>query len=186
MRSFASNVVSMQKSSYSPRATTVNKGTINFRAIVSTGYTYYGLKCSYSYSSGNSTYTIKSFAGKLVDLVSLVVSAISLPSSIASTALKKICVSAGISIVGGALSSALTTTMACRKTSYIWTLTDTTNSSHTGKMYGYKYYITDSEYNTGNTYSDGWTPDEWKTSGLASSFHDHMFSYSAWDVVSWS
>ena len=166
-----------------PRA---SLGTINYRAIIDTGYTYYGLRCSYTTTNQNSTYTIRSYVGTVVDLVSILVSATNLAASIGSTVIKRICVSAGIAITGGVIKSALSTTVACVKSTYKWTLVDTTLSAHSKNVYGYKYHVTDSNYHTGDNYYEGYQPSDWRTQALAVWFHNEMFAYSVWDVVGWS
>lgn len=166
-----------------PRA---SLGTINYRAIIDTGYTYYGLRCSYTTTNQNSTYTIRSYVGTVVDLVSILVSATNLAASIGSTVVRRICVSAGIAITGGVIKSALSTTVACVKSTYKWTLVDTTLSAHSKNVYGYKYHVTDSNYHTGDDYYEGYQPSDWRTQALAVWFHNEMFAYSAWDVVGWN
>lgn len=167
----------------SPRAAL---GTINYRAIIDTGYTYYGLRCSYTASNKNSTYTIRSYVGTVIDLVSILVSATNLAAAIGTTVIKRICVSAGIAIIGGSIKNALSTTVACVKTSYTWSLVDTTYSGHSKNVYGYKYHVTDSDYHTGDDYFEGYQPSDWRTQALAVWLHNEMFGYSIWDVVSWS
>lgn len=146
----------------------------------------YGLKCTYTSSTGNGTYTIKSFAGKVVDLITLIVGAINLPKAFASTFIKRVCVAAGITIVGGAIKSKLSTTVACKKTKYTWKLVDTTDANHKKKVYGYKYVVTDSKYHTGETYYSGYKISDWKKRSLAVNLHHEMFAYSSFTVEGWS
>lgn len=162
-----------------------NMGTINFRALLDTGYISYGIKCSYSDHVGSSTYTIKSFAGKLIDLVALIVSAIALPEAIAATFAGRLCAAAGISIVSGALTAAISTKVGCDRTTYTWTLINTTNSAHKVTVKGYKYFVTDEDYHTNETYYEGPVPKDWKKQSLAVYFHESMFSYPAWEVTGW-
>lgn len=160
-------------------------GVINYRAAIDTGYVYYGLRCTCEQDIKNSTYTIRSYIGSLVDLVTILVSSTNLVASIGTTVIKRICVSAGISIVGGMLTDALSTTVSCKRTDYKWTLVDTSSVGHTKTVYGYKYYVADSEYYTGNTYYEGYVPKDWGVQALAVGFHNEMFTYAYWDVVSW-
>lgn len=67
------------------------------------GLVYYGMRCSYTKSSTNSTYTIRSYIGTLVDLVSILVSATNLLAKIGTSFIKRVCISAGITIAGGNL-----------------------------------------------------------------------------------
>lgn len=161
-------------------------GTINYRALLDTGYTYYGLRCSYNAVDTISTYTIKSYVGTVVDLVSILVSATNIVASIGTTFIKRVCISAGIAIVGGSIKNALSTTVACTKTTYNWLLVDTTYSGHTKNVYGYKYHIIDSNYHTNENYFEGYQPSDWRTQALAVWLHNEMFAYSFWDVVNWS
>ena len=56
-------------------------GTIKYRAALDTGYIYYGLKCTYDTKNlGSTTYTINNFVGRMVDLIALVVGALTLPN----------------------------------------------------------------------------------------------------------
>jgi len=162
-------------------------GTINYRTLVYEGTLRYGLRVSYTENtSGPTTYTIKSFAGKLVDLISIVVGAINLPKALTATFLKRLLVSAGITVAGGFLSNALSTTVACDKTTYNMKLVDTTYSGHTKTVYGYKYYVPDTDSYTGETYYEGYVPQDWGTQALGVWLHNEMFAYSTFDIVSWS
>ena len=70
---------------------------------------------------------------------------------------------------------------------YTWTLTDTINTSHKKTVYGYSYYITDVKSAVqGQTYYEGYTPNDWGTTALATWFHNEMFSYSGWEFVGYS
>ena len=174
-----------ENTNISPLATL---GTIKYSST-STGSnkkTYYGIKCTYTSTVGNGTYTIKSFAGKVVDLVTLLVGAISLPKSLAGTFVKRVCVAAGITITGGIIKSKLSTTVACKTTKYKWKLVDTTKTSHNKNVYGYKYVVTDSKYHTGETYYSGYKISDWKKRSLAVNLHHEMFSYSTFTVEGWS
>ena len=162
-----------------------NMGTINFRALLDIGYISYGIKCSYSDKVGSSTYTIKSFAGKVVDLVAIIVSAIALPEALAATFISRLCVAAGITITAGALNAALSTKVGCDRTTYTWTLINTTHPAHKVTVKGYEYFVTDEDYHTNETYYEGPVPKDWKKQSLAVYFHESMFSYPAWEVTGW-
>lgn len=163
-------------------------GTINYRAPIDTGYVYYGLRCNYNTKEvGATTYTINGFVGTLVDLASIVAGAINIPISIATAYLGSLLSGLGIAVVGGVIKAAVTDTVSCNQTDYTWTLTDTKDSSHSKNVYGSKYYITDTKSAAVNkTYYEGYTPKDWGTSVMATWFHNEMYSYSIWEVVSWS
>lgn len=160
-------------------------GTINYRALLDSGYISYGIKCSYSYKVGDSKYTINSFAGKVIDLVTILVSAIALPEAIAAIYIGRLCAAAGIAATGGIIHSAISTTVACDRTTYTWTLINTTNSSHKVTEKGYKYDVTDEDYKTDEVFYEGPVPKDWKKQSLAVCFHESMFSYPAWEVTGW-
>lgn len=94
---------------------TTTLGTIKYSTSASGKKKNYGLKCTYSSSTGNSTYTIDAYKGYLVDLVALIVSCTSLYASIATSFIRAVCAAAGISIVSGVIKKKLTTTVACKK-----------------------------------------------------------------------
>ncbi|MGJ0848482.1 hypothetical protein ACR77J_17465 [Tissierella praeacuta] len=68
------------------------------------GTVHYSLDVSYTSRLGLPSYTVRLFAGKLVDLVTIVVSAIAFPKAMVATFIKRLLLNAGISITGGALS----------------------------------------------------------------------------------
>lgn len=163
-------------------------GTINYRAIIDTGYTYYGLRCSYDTRViGPTTYTINGYVGTVVDLVSIIAGAFTIPIPIVGPYVAALISGLGITVVSGVIESALSDTVSCIETDYTWTLTDTTNSGHSKNVTGAKYFITDTKSAAKDkTYYEGYTPNDWGTQAMAVWFHNEMFSYSAWDVVSWS
>lgn len=165
---------------------TKTMGTINYRAIGENGLVYYGMRCSYTKSSTNSTYTIRSYIGTLVDLVSILVSATNLLAKIGTSFIKRVCISAGITIAGGKLKSALSTTVACKRTKFNWKLVDTQDSKHYTTYIGYRYDVTDSAYNTGKIYFEGMCPKQWGKQEMAILFHDKLFGYTSYSVVGWN
>lgn len=160
-------------------------GTINYKALIDTGAIYYGLRCSWSSETDDSTYVIRSYIGTVIDLAAILASSTNLLAKFATTFIKKVCVNAGITLVGGAFKMALSTTVACKRTTYTWTLVDTTFSAHYKNVYGYDYYVTDSKYHTGEMYYEGYVPKDWGKQALAIWLHNEMFSYSHFSVVSW-
>ena len=72
-------------------------GTIKYRAALDTGYIYYGLKCTYDTKNlGSTTYTINNFVGRMVDLIALVVGALTLPNIVAEAFLDALIKGLGI------------------------------------------------------------------------------------------
>lgn len=157
-------------------------GTINYRALIDSGYVYYGLRCTYTTKLiGPTTYTIRNYIGPLIDLVAIFAGAfVEIPSTLLPEIVNKLVTGAGITIASGALSAAFSDTVSCNKSSYTWTLTDTTTTGHTKTVYGYKYLITDVySHAKGKSYYEDYTPLDWGTQALAIWFHNEMFSYSA-------
>lgn len=169
-------------------ATIKTAGTINYRAIIDTGYTYYGIKCIYDeVRLGSTTYVINGYVGTVVDLVSIIAGAFTIPIPIVGPYVSALITGLGITVVSGVIENAVSDEVSCIETDYTWTLTDTTFSDHNKNVYGSKYYITDVKSAAKDKiYYDGYTPKDWKTQALAVWFHNEMFTYSAWDVVSWA
>ncbi len=163
-------------------------GTINYRTISGASYMYYGLRCEYVSSIiGPTTYTIRSYIGPVVDLVSILVGALNITISVVKKIVSDLLVGLAITVAGGVIKSAVSDTVSCVETDYTWTLTNTTASGHKKNVYGQKYYVTDVKSAfKGNTYYEGYTPNDWGTQALAVWFHNEVFPYSAFDVVSWS
>ncbi len=163
-------------------------GTIKYSASIDTGIIYYGLKCTYvTVEVGASTYTIDAYKGYIVDLVAILVGALSLPVEFATAYVRALIVGLGATVSGGIIKSAITDTVSCNETDYKWTLTDTTDSGHSKHVVGYKYFVTDTKSAAQNkTYYEGYTPNDWGKHELAVWFHNEMFAYSAWSVIGWS
>lgn len=133
------------------------------------------------------TYTINNFVGRMVDLIALVVGALTLPNIVAEAFLDALIKGLGITVASGMIKNAVTDTVSCIKTQYTWNLVDTTAASHQKNVYGYKYYITDVKSAAkNNNYYEGYVPKDWKTQSLAVNFHNEMFTYNAWNVVGWA
>ncbi len=182
-----SDFITIEKQGVSvPASSSTTMGTINYRAVVDTGVIYYGLRCSYVSSSDTDTYTINNFTGKVVDLVSLLVGAIAVPFEFVNPYVTSLLAGLGIAVLQGEIKDAVTDTVSSDTTTYTWTLQDTTSSGHHKNVYGYKYYIIDTTSHTGETYYEGYTPNDWEIQALAVWFHNEMFPYSTFDVVSWS
>lgn len=163
-------------------------GTINYRALYNANYVYYGAKCSYTISkSGPTTYTFNKYTGTLVSLVTLIVSVFVVPEVVGASIAQNLLANAGITVVGGALTSALTTTVSCEMIAYTWKLVDTTKSSNISYLDGAEYYITDiNSSKKGETIYEGYIPDiDWETDEFAGAVHSELFDYLMWEVVNW-
>lgn len=167
------------------KATPVKKGRINYRAAIDTGLVNYSMKCSYTKSTGTGTYTINKYKGKIVDLVALLVSATDIVASAGTTFIYRLLIAAGITATGGIIKTAITTTVACNINTFKWKLIDTKDSAHKTTYRGYKYIVTDTRYHTNEKYFEGLVPKDWKTQTLAVLFHDKLFGYTSYSVVSW-
>ena len=121
------------------------------------------------------------------NLISIFIAAFNLPQAIAAHYVGRLLVGLGIGIAAGQVTSAVSATVSCSKVEYAWTITNTSDAGHSKQVYGYKYHITDDESNLeGNTYYESPTPQDWETQELAILFHDQMFNYPAWEVISWT
>lgn len=163
-------------------------GTIYYRAAVDTGYVDYGLRCYYDARTiGSATYTINGNVGNAIALLSMIASVfVFLIPAMGPYAAAFIC-ALGIAITGSMISTACTETARCIETDYTWTLVDTADAYHNKKVTGAAYHIEDTKSaNTGKTYLEGYTTDNWETQALAVLFHDEMFGDTTWEVVSWS
>jgi hypothetical protein len=162
-------------------------GTINYVALTGgTGTVHYGLKvhCSESYPV-QSTYTINGWTGTVVSLIAILVSGLSVPTFVASAVVNSIIAAAGITVIGGAITAALSTTVAALKTTYSYTVIDKANSSHTNSATSYRYDVNDQQYYTGATYYDGYSPANWGTTAMGLWFHNMLFAYSNFSIESW-
>lgn len=167
-------------SSYSPYGIIVYKVVLDTETI----YPRQGVKLAEKYDT--TTYKIKSYVGRVVDLVTLLVSSGIAVSSITTGFVGNLLIAAGIKVVGDSITSALSTTVACERTSYSWYLYNVYDSNH------YKYYdagamyrITDTVYHTGEVYYEGVTPKDWGTTYMANIFYAQMFAGDAWCVHQW-
>ena len=166
-------------------ARSTNMGIIRYRASVGGETLYYGLRCLVDTKIEQGTYTINSYIGPLLNLVTMIVGALNLPIFVAESFLGNLLVEIGISTVNGAIQSAVSANLSSQITTYTWTLIDTTSSAHTRNVYGHKYYVNHTGIHYGETYYDGYVPKDWGTQQLAVWFHNEMFPYSAFFVVGW-
>lgn len=168
-------------------ATWTTKGTIQYRAATNSGIVYYGMRCSYTKSTKIGTYKINGYRGSLVDLVAIVVPALNVIAKHATNFIKTICINAGVTIVSGIIKGLLTTTVASENTYFKWKLVDTQDSKHyTYYTNGCRHHIIDSSYNTNKNYYEGTCPRKWGNQAMAVLFHDQLFGYTSYSVVSWN
>lgn len=137
-------------------------------------------------SLGNTSYTINGYMGTVVDLATLLASVlIPLPASIANLFIAKLVLAAGITVTGGVIKEALTTTVACVATSYSWYLHSPEYGETSLNNIGTKYVVTDTVYNTGETYTEGITTFQWGTGTMSSRFYQAQYPVSTWTVLNW-
>ncbi|MEI3437418.1 MAG: hypothetical protein V8Q83_04295 [Blautia sp.] len=163
-------------------------GTINYQALTSNGTKKYGLKCKYeTYPKVQTTYRIHKYVGLFTDLVSIVAGALAAPPSAISDFLFDLVFGSATEFFSGVVENAFSANVAAIKTKYRWRLTNTKNVNHKKYVYGAKYYIneTNSKYYH-KTYYTGYVPRDWKTRALGLNFHNEMFSYSSFNIVSWT
>ncbi len=163
-------------------------GNIHYKTILPSGISlFYSLNASYTIEdSGQGTYEINGYRGTLVALAAILVSAIALPEAIAGAYLGRLLVSAGITAGSAGLSSALTTTVSANYTIYQMKIQDNANSSVWKYVSGGKYVVNDTRYHTGETYYEGYCPQEWGSQALAVGLHDELFGYSTFEVLNYS
>jgi hypothetical protein len=168
------------------RAGSAMLGTINYVALTGSGTVRYGLKvhCSESYPI-QTTYVINGWVGSVVNLLSVLSSGLSIPTFVASSALSNILANAGINVVGGSITTALSTTVASLRTTYSYTVTDKANTSHQNTATSYRYDVNDQTYHTNGTYYDGYSPADWRSTAMGLWFHNMLFAYSNFSIESW-
>lgn len=168
-------------------STSTYKGKINYLASThDKPKIKYSLKCSYKTKVTNYAYTIRSYVGPVVDLVAALVTAIHTPEIFVSKFINNLVFGVGVTFTSGMIEKALSTTVASKRTKYIWTLTEA-GTTRSKNVYGNKYYITqeDSKHYK-ETFYDGYVPKDWKTQSLGMGFHNEMFSYSNYQILSWT
>lgn len=168
-------------------ATWTTKGTIQYRAATNSSIVYYGMRCLYTKTTTIGTYTINKYKGPLVDLITIVVSSVHVISKLIKKFLGEMCGNAGVTIVNGIIKGVLTTTVASENTDFKWKLIDTKDSKHyTYYTNGCRHHIIDSSYNTNKNYYEGTCPRKWGNQAMAVLFHDQLFGYTSYSVVSWN
>lgn len=176
----SSGVSSYVTSGYTPF------GAIQYRVVANETLTYKTMTVNLHVSNPiTTTYTIKSWVGKVIDLVAILVSAGLGASGILSTFISNLLACLGIEVVAGAISSALSTTVASIKRTYTWQVYDSSlkiESFITGEEnnivdYGSSHY--------GEIYYDGVTIEDWGTNYMAAIFYDTTYAYTSWYVNRW-
>ena len=168
-------------------STSTYKGKINYLASTHDNPKIkYSLKCSYKTKVTNYAYTINAYVGPVVTLVSLLVSSLHAPEIFVSQFLNNLVFGVGTIFTSGMIEKALSTTVASKRTKYTWTLTEV-GTTRSKNVYGNKYYITqeDSKHYK-ETFYDGYVPKDWKTQSLGMGLHNEMFSYSNYQILSWT
>lgn len=135
-------------------------------------------------SAVQTTYTIRSYVGTIVTLVSIIVSGISVPVFAVNAFISTVLAAAGITIVGGAINKALSTTVAAKKTTYTVYLTDLIGGRKTTE-YGYRYQLNDSAYKNSGTYYEGLAEPQWRTNTFQQKAYYYMYFLSSPGVASW-
>ena len=115
------------------------------------------------------TYTIRNYVGSLVTLATVIIGAFEIPglmaSYFASQFLAKVCYGLGIAVVGGAITTALSTTVNAQVSDIYLKLSGFSNKTIKSGLKAY-IYDTKSSYR-GNTFYDGITGKDWGSSSLA-------------------
>lgn len=188
------SVIEEPSSSPAPYATSSTKtGYIYFNALTAYDTISYSVKCvCTSTYIGNTTHKITNYKGKVVDLVSSIIDVFSLVTIIAAPSIltefiTAVCESKGVAIVLGILQAFLTTTVACQKTAYSWTLSNPAVSGDYHYQSGAQYRVIDDTVNVSSEYFyTGYVPQDWKDDSLAVGFHNAVYNYDQWSVVRWS
>lgn len=177
-------------------------GSIQYRAQTAYGYVYYKLNCiCIDCGTIQTTHTIKSFTGKILDLASLLLSVFSItanPTSFKSY-LRALCIKIGVNFVEDEIKTPFTHTFSCDKTTYEWIIADSNipldpnlnpnSAPDEAKLWqGHKYYVDDEDSTIpeGSIIYDGYTPKDWRTSNLATWYHNLVYGYTQWEVIGWS
>lgn len=146
----------------------------------------HGIKLKYAITPETSTYTVRSYVGSVVSLVAAIISVIAVPSSVMTNVVKGVCAALGISIISGSIVNALSVTLAASISNYEWVCTDTLNENRSCTLSGKKIFIIDSNKKySGNTYTEGLLPENWKTSTFGKSVYLSLFGVNAMTPVSY-
>lgn len=161
-------------------------GIIYYTVEEGFGSTSYRQKVECSTRERTSTYRVNSFRGAVIDLVSLLAGALTIPVAIMSPYVTALLTSLGVTVVAGVITEFLSPTLACTHTTYTWRLTILETGASITNVTGDMYYITheESPY-TNRTYYEKYTPQDWGTSLMAQTFFCQQFMNLYWSVDRW-
>lgn len=177
--------------SYDEAKSITMHGNIQFRNMTTYGYVYNKLNCTCVETKvGQTTHTIHEFTGNIIDLVSLVVSLFACPPIVGlGSFLKALAAAMGVEVAGEIIKGRLTCTLACIKTDYDWQIANSNIPDETKYFSGHSYFINDVNAPSnlkGVTDYEPYTPNDWRTSGLATTFHNAVFGYAPDEIIGWS
>ena len=188
---FASDYVTAAESPVqllSTNSSDPTSGIIYYRALYNSSYVYYAAECTHTVApEGPTSQTFNNYVGSLVNLVSILVSCFVIPELVAENAIHNILANLGITVAGGMLTSALSTTVTCMIYYYTWTLEDTEDSSNIAYLTGTKYDIIDTRSSLqGTSQYEGYVPEvDWRTVSFAGAVHSELFDYLMWEILRW-
>lgn len=132
------------------------------------------------------TYDINGFVGEFVTICTILASAIALPKALTAKFLSRALSSAGITVVSGKITEAFTTTVQSDNYHYNMYTYDI-NNNHCETLQGVKYYVTDTEYTqyTGETYYEGFVPQQWGKQVQAIALQDRLYGFRYYNVLGW-
>ena len=160
-------------------------GHIEYRVTVTEGSIYYMQAVRLNISGPvTTTYTIRSWVGTVVDLMSILASAGLASLRALSSFVPALLTALGITVIGGAITQALSTTVASRQTTYTWQVYDVHVQIPT-YLVGTQNYIIDETSHYAETYTDGILPSHWGTTTMSVTFYNSSYFESAWTVSRW-
>lgn len=178
--------VSRQQESISRAASGyLSFGVIEYRVVGYEGYEYYTQIVNLQTSISNTTCVIDRWQGTVADLIGIIVGAGIATVAGVSTFTNNLLLSLGVWVVGGVIKNAVSMTVQCTETEYVWQLYDSA-FHNTSNVYGYKYYITETGSNYGEIHYDGITPKDWGTTSMAYSFYNASYVFNNWIANKWT
>lgn len=78
------------------------------------------------------------------------------------------------------------TSIAVTENVFVLKLVNVKYPNITKNVYGERYYVTDYKYYSGETYFEGYVPQDWGTQTLGIGVHNEMFGYSNFSIESWN
>lgn len=177
---------SMQRASTSSTLS----GSIFYKAITTYDTIYYTARCSCTGAVlGQTTHTVNSYMGTVIDLASIIITTLALPaifSKSVETLVLSVLADLGVNTIEGRIKTPFTDTFSCIETDYTWNIYDS-EIGEVKNLTGAKYYINDvrSSLNGSTDYS-GYTPNDWMSSKLSAIVHNSLYGYTNWVVQGWS